>query len=124
MAWLKEHNVDLTDAKYEEWTINYDCQKFEYGNIFLVGDAAGFTSGLTGEGIYFAMVSGIEAAKKIINPGYKLNGIKTILQIKRNHERLLSSLEFCQTFSAIEMEIASLLTKMIVFNKKIIRTYM
>lgn len=36
-------------------------------NLLLVGDAAGFVDPFTGEGIYFAMLSGIKASKVIIN---------------------------------------------------------
>lgn len=41
-------------------------------NLLLVGDAAGLVDPFTGEGIYFAMLSGIKASKVIIN-GLKIN---------------------------------------------------
>ena len=40
------------------------CQK--HGNLFLVGDTAGFIDTVTGEGIYYALESGIKAAQSII----------------------------------------------------------
>lgn len=87
--WLFKHRFAIGAAKLEGWTINFDYRGHEFGNIFLVGDAAGFTSGLTGEGIYFAMVSGEEIAKKILDPAYQTPEIRRLLSIKRTHERLL-----------------------------------
>ncbi len=118
--WLKNHKVDLKDAKYEAWTINYDYRGFEFGNIFLVGDAGGFTSGLTGEGMYFAMVSGIEAAKKIINPSYNLKELDKILKIKKSHEKFLASLEVNKVLSKIELELINLISRTMLFDEKII----
>ncbi len=74
--WLKTKNIDVKKAKFQTFTINFDYQGFKFGNKYLVGDAAGFASGLTGEGIYFAIVSGQEVARKIINPDYDCKNIK------------------------------------------------
>ncbi len=38
-----------------------------FGNVLLVGDAAGFVDALTGEGIYYALKSGEHAARAIIH---------------------------------------------------------
>lgn len=86
--WCKER-FDLTNARFEGHTINYDYKGFDFGNIFLAGDAGGFTSGLTGEGIKPAMLSGQDIAKKIKNPEYECPEIKKILAIKRKEETIL-----------------------------------
>lgn len=122
--WLKEKKVDLKGAKYEAWVINYDYQGFEFNNIFLVGDAGGFASGLTGEGMYFAMISGTEAAKKILKPDYNLPELKKILKIKKLHEQLLDALDFSGPLSKIEVEIAELVIKTKVFDGKIIEAFL
>lgn len=121
--WLKEKNIDLTGAKYEAWPINYDYRGFEFGNIFLAGDAAGFTSGLTAEGIYFAMVSGIEAAKKIIDPNYNLEKLDDIIKTKKLHEKILDMLETGKIISGIEMEIINLLAKSKFFDQEFIKIF-
>lgn len=120
-TWLKENNVDLSNARFEAWLINYDYRGFEFGNIFLVGDAGGFTSGLTGEGIYFAMVSGIEAAKKIIDPSYNLERLDEIIKIKKLHEKILDELKMGKLITEIEMEIINLFSKSKFFEKEIIK---
>ena len=91
--WCKE-KFNLENAKFEAFSINYDYRGFEFGNIFLVGDAAGLASGFTGEGIKFAILSGRDIAQKIINPNYKCKNIENILKIKKrgeNFNRFLAS---------------------------------
>lgn len=39
------------------------------GSVYLVGDAAGTASALSGEGIYGALVLGEEVARSILEPG-------------------------------------------------------
>ncbi|MBM4177499.1 FAD-dependent oxidoreductase [Candidatus Gribaldobacteria bacterium] len=92
--WLKSKNINHQGLDLQGGIINFDYQGFDFGNKFLVGDAGGFASGLTGEGIYFALVSGKEIAHKIINPKYKCLGIKKILKIKKQHERVLRIINF------------------------------
>jgi len=87
--WCQKMNISLNQAREESWVINYDYQGWCFNNIFLIGDSAGFTSGLTGEGIYYAMVSGQEAAKKIVDPRYLCPHIKRILKKKSVQEKLL-----------------------------------
>ncbi|MFC1734176.1 hypothetical protein ACFL6I_28060 [candidate division KSB1 bacterium] len=87
--WLKQRNIDFSKSKLEADMINFDYKGHEFGNIFLIGDAAGLASGLDGEGIYGAIISGNEVAKKIINPKYECPGIKKLLKWKMKHERCL-----------------------------------
>jgi len=90
--WLKDGNIDVGQAKFQGGIVNFDYQGFKFGNKFLVGDAAGFASDLTGEGIYFGMVSGQEVARKIISPSYPCGEIAKILKIKHIHERIFRSM--------------------------------
>jgi len=92
--WLKDHRIKTDGLKIESFPINFDYQEYQLNNKFLIGDAGGFTSGLTGEGIYFAMVSGREVAKKIINSQYNCPDISRILKIKKNHGNLLKLISF------------------------------
>lgn len=80
---------DLNNARYEAFSINYDYQGFEFGNIFLVGDAAGLASGLTGEGMRPAIVSGQDVARKIQDPNYECKNIKNYLKTKRREDKIL-----------------------------------
>lgn len=88
-TWLKKEGIDVSQSKLQVHPINCDYCGHCFGNIFLVGDAAGLVSGFTGEGIYQALLSGEEVAKKIINPKYPCRGIKEILFENRIHHFML-----------------------------------
>jgi geranylgeranyl reductase len=79
----------IEKTRFEAARINIDYKGFVFGNRFLAGDAAGIASGLTGEGIYQAILSGEEVAKGILNKEYTCPGIKHLLKIKNRQERLL-----------------------------------
>ncbi len=87
--WLQKENFDLTDAVYQSFPINYDYRGHRFGNVFLAGDAAGLASGLTGEGMYAALVSGEETARMILQPDYPVEKLKTVLHYKRVQDRFL-----------------------------------
>jgi geranylgeranyl reductase len=87
--WLKLKKINIAGAKFEAFPINYDYRGIKFGNIFLVGDAAGLVSGLTGEGIYQALISGEEAAQNIINPNYRMPKIKVIRREVNIHHLML-----------------------------------
>lgn len=106
--WLKLREIDTQGAKLQAGIINADFQGFDFGNVFLVGDAGGFASNLTGEGIYFGMVSGREVAKKIINPSYKCPEIFKILKIRKDHERVTN---FIFSVMLINKSLANILLK-------------
>ena len=92
--WLKDHQIKTDGLKLESFPISFDYQGYQFGNKFLIGDAGGFASGLTGEGIYFAIVSGQEVARKIINPQYSCPEISKILKIRKKHEYLFKKVNF------------------------------
>lgn len=121
--WLKKNKIDITDAKFEAWNINYDYRGHEFGNMYLVGDAGGFASGLTGEGIFYAMVSGEEVARKIIDPEYEQKYLKKILRIKAQHEKILKKLSTNKKNSQFLYITGGLMFKTGLFNKKLIDTF-
>jgi geranylgeranyl reductase len=86
---LEQFGVDPASTTFEGATIETDYRGLAFDRgVYLVGDAAGLASGLTGEGIYSALVSGEEVAHLILQPGYRT--VKTLawLRIKRLHEAL------------------------------------
>jgi geranylgeranyl reductase len=87
-AWCKER-FDLKNARFEGFSINYDYRGFEFGNIYLAGDAAGFASGLTGEGIKPAILSGQDIARKIQDPNYECINIAKCLKTKKREDGIL-----------------------------------
>ncbi|MBU4220423.1 MAG: NAD(P)/FAD-dependent oxidoreductase [Euryarchaeota archaeon] len=94
-ALMRRHLDELCNklaierTRFEGARINIDYKGFVFGNRFLAGDAGGFASGLTGEGIYQAILSGEEVAKGILNRDFNYPGIKHILKIKNRQENIL-----------------------------------
>jgi geranylgeranyl reductase family protein len=84
--WLEKRGFDVNGAAYRSAPISYDYRGFQFGNVFLAGDAGGFASGLTGEGIYQALVSGEAAARRIMDPAHESEALKKVLRY--NHIQL------------------------------------
>ncbi|MCX6709624.1 MAG: NAD(P)/FAD-dependent oxidoreductase [Candidatus Woesearchaeota archaeon] len=118
--WLKKNKIDISKGKYEAFLLNYDYQGHRFKNVFLAGDAAGFVSGLTGEGIYPALISGEEIGKIILNPDYKSNKIADLLKIKKRHNQLMNFLIKCGKFRTMVFFAGMLLLKIPCFKKKAI----
>lgn len=88
--WATKRGINLGQAKMSSALINFDFRGWRFGNCFLVGDAAGLASPLTGEGIYPAIVSGEEAALSILDPSYNSVALKKLLKRHRQHRRIVS----------------------------------
>lgn len=80
--------MNLKTSRLEGGSINSFYSGCIFKNIFLVGDAAGLTSWITGEGISFALISGEEIGKKIKDPNYKMNRLKRVVKIKKRQEKI------------------------------------
>lgn len=118
--WCSERGIDVLSAEFEGAPISYDYKGYKFNNKFLVGDAAGFTSGLSGEGIYFAMASGEDVAKIIINKNHKPSLIHKVLEIKRKHELIAEAFKLNKTLEKVEYNILLSLLKFKFFDKKTI----
>lgn len=119
-SWCLENDISISSAKFEGAPINYDYQGYKFNNKYLIGDAAGFASGLTGEGIYFAMASGEDVANMIINKNYEPLLIDKILAIKRKHEIIANTFKLNKTLEKIEYDLLLNLLKIKLFDKKAI----
>lgn len=86
--WTEKHGINLGQSPVTSALINYDFRGWHFGNRFLVGDAAGLASALTGEGIYPAIVSGEEAARAIIDPDHSNLVMDRLLARHRLHKRI------------------------------------
>lgn len=86
---MAELGIDPGDTPYEGAAVEVDFAGFEFpGGVHLVGDAAGLASGLTAEGIYPALVSGEEVARRVLEPGFPMPKTRNWLRIKRSHDLL------------------------------------
>jgi geranylgeranyl reductase len=88
-TWLKSRNIDYHGLKPEAANINFDYRGWKFNNIYLAGDAGGFASGLTGEGILPAMISGEEIAATILNPDHQPQRLNRLIKNHQRHTRLL-----------------------------------
>ncbi|PIS39558.1 MAG: hypothetical protein COT33_01390, partial [Candidatus Nealsonbacteria bacterium CG08_land_8_20_14_0_20_38_20] len=95
-SWLKKMGINYDGAKLEGQIINYEYRGYRFGNMFLIGEAAGFVSGLSGAGIYPGLISGQEIARKILNSKYRPK-ITPMLISQKLQEKVLDVLNLNQT---------------------------
>lgn len=118
--WLKEKNIDVSKGEFQAHPINYDFQGYKFRNIFLAGDAAGLASCLIGEGIYQALVSGQEIADMIIDEKHMPLQLNEIINKSRAHYRVFKYLEYSKYILPLEFEIAAILLRNRIIQKKLI----
>jgi geranylgeranyl reductase len=83
-----EKHIDLTKEKVRADYVNFDFRGWKFGNFFLAGDAAGLASGLTGEGIYPAILSGETIAQYILEPEKPMVEFLNLLKKHRLHRNM------------------------------------
>jgi geranylgeranyl reductase len=115
VTWAGSRGFDLDGEHAEAELINYDYRGYHFDRVWLVGDAAGLASGLTGEGIQPAIVSGEAVAKKIIDPDYPAEEIHRMAVKKKEHERFIDISSRSTLICALLME-----TLVLVFRMKIV----
>lgn len=103
--WAMSRGFKLENENARAELINYDYRGFHFGNIWLAGDAAGLASGLTGEGIHPAILSGRAVARKILDRYYQTDEINRLLAKKRQHEMLVRTTGRSRTACSIIMEL-------------------
>lgn len=90
--FLIDRKIDVSRGKYQSHLINYDYRGLRFGDFFLVGDAAGLSAGLSGEGIFGALVSGEEAARMMRDRAYRPQKLPSVLKYKAKQERYMEIL--------------------------------
>ena len=76
-------------APFEGATIEVEYRGCHFpGDVHLVGDAAGVVSSLTAEGIYAAIVTGEEVARRVLDSGAPAPKTASWLRTKRRHDAL------------------------------------
>lgn len=86
--WLTEKKIDFSGAEFKSAILNCDYKGYKFNNIYLIGDAAGLVSGLTGKGMFAAIVSAKQVAREILGKKYKSNLIEKWLKRKKRQEFL------------------------------------
>lgn len=119
IIWASQQGVNLKKHSAKAEYINYDFQGWNFGNTFLVGDAAGLASGLTGEGIYPAIISGEHVAQTIITPDYTGKAMENLLHNHDKHSKMVTLTGKNRFLNSILAELVTLGLRsgMIKFNK-------
>jgi flavin-dependent dehydrogenase len=112
MRWATIKKIHLAGLKPRAGLINFDYSGWLFNNIMLIGDAAGLASGLTGEGMYPALVSGETAARIIINPDYDYPELKRLIRKQQKHRRLVEFSAKNRFINIATMEILVLALRM------------
>ena len=89
-TWADTRNIALPSSELSAERINYDYKGYRFGNTYLIGDAAGFASALTGEGIYPAILSGEAVGREIYTKTANSAGeeLKNLLKNHNIHRRM------------------------------------
>lgn len=86
---IDELGISRGSSPFEGATIEVEYSGGHFpGDVHLAGDAAGLVSSLTAEGIYAAIVSGEEVARRILDPGAPAPKTARWLRTKRHHDAL------------------------------------
>jgi flavin-dependent dehydrogenase len=86
--WLAAKKIDVGNSSLKAARVNCDYRGFQFGRCFLVGEAAGLVSPITGEGIYPALVSAQEVSRLIVDPHYEPKLLWAMVKKYRMHRIL------------------------------------
>ena len=90
ISWAASQGFSLERHPAKAEYINYDFKGWNFGETFLAGDAAGLASGLTGEGIYPAIISGEQIAHTIANPDHDPVVMNSLIAKHAKHSRMVT----------------------------------
>ncbi|GAU07648.1 FAD-dependent oxidoreductase [Desulfoplanes formicivorans] len=93
--YIEQQGMEIDKGSFQAGVVNHGYTGHMFGNRFLVGDAAGLASRATGEGISFAMTSGLETARKILDPAYPMPELRRLVRHKRIQESFLQVMDVC-----------------------------
>lgn len=116
IRWASARGHNLLGEQCRAALINYDYRGYSFGSTWLVGDAAGLASGLTGEGIYPAIVSGETVARKIIDPDSADDAITDMVKKQQLHHKVINLSAKSPAFCSLIMEMLILMLRVKFIN--------
>lgn len=105
--WARTMGFELDHLKPRAELINFDYKGHQFDNFFLIGDAAGLASPLTGEGIYPAIVSAETVAELILNPEYDQTSLKMMIARQRSFLKMVQQTGSLNCLNNIAIELAA-----------------
>lgn len=117
--WLVDQEIRTDGCRFEADKINIDYRGWRFGNRYLVGDAAGLASPLTGEGINPAWVSAEAVAATITEVDYQPEHLQRIIKRHHTHQTMSRIAGRSWLMSVLLSEFSALLLrfKLIGFEK-------
>lgn len=117
-SWARTRGFNLSAYKCGAGLISFDFQGYDFGRYFLVGDAGGFASALTGEGIYPAIISGEAAADKILSPHADAVKIEQLISRQKKFKAMVGITSKNKTVAQVlaELGVLCLRTNIITFT--------
>jgi len=116
LRWGDICGYPLRQNKCSAEFINFDYRGYHFGNIFLVGDAAGLASGLTGEGIYPAIISGETVGNVLACPLGDTTPLKNLIKNQALHRKLVQITGKNKVFATFIPEIVTLCLRLKLLN--------
>ncbi len=111
-VWAGRQGIALDPGAIRAGLVNFDYRGVCFEHGWLVGDAAGLASGLTGEGIYPALVSGRVVARMILDPAYPGTELATLARKQRRHGRVMRLAGRSPRLCGLLMDLLVLLLRM------------
>jgi menaquinone-9 beta-reductase len=111
LSWADTQGYPLRQHNASAELINFDFRGWRFGNIFLVGDAAGLASGLTGEGIYPALISGEMVGNYLADPLQDLRPLQNLIKNHALHKKIVA-------FTGKNRKLATIMSEIIIFALK------
>lgn len=110
-AWLHTLNLAVDKLKPHAEKISYDYQGHHFDRTYLVGDAAGLASPLTGEGIHPAIVSGEAVAASIRKSNHTDIELNKLIKKHRKHEMMVKLASRSSLTATVLCEISAFLIR-------------
>ncbi len=119
LEWLGDEGIDPGEAKLESYPIACDYRGVAFGNVFLVGEAAGLASVFTGEGIYQSLASGEEVARMILDPLHQPLMLEQAVRYNRILEKVMKAFRMAGPFKGAMQELLVFLMQRKWVRKKV-----
>jgi geranylgeranyl reductase len=116
LDWAQRQGFQLDPHAIRAGLVNYDYRGVCFGRTWLVGDAAGLASGLTGEGMYPALVSGLAVARMILDPDYSGRELASLAGKHCRHRRIVALASRSRRLCRLLMEAMVLLLRIKVID--------
>lgn len=87
-GWLQKTGLSLENMRVQAEKVNSDYRGYRFNRVFLLGDAAGLASPLTGEGIFPAILSAETVANLIVDEHFEPRQLEILIKKHQAHKTM------------------------------------